>query len=167
MYAVSHPSQASPRRALLTSWSSTASTMCSFRWPMRESVSYPSSTIVPSTTGTFGFLLTRKNYRKEKPNQTLLKHHQTNNSRSTPSFGWSATSLNSFVARWRSQLGILAVRSFGCHPTDRTSSQMSCTGRQEREMFPVTTTSAAVSDPQFPTWGTAGMVTLIALPVRK
>ena len=148
-------------------WRITASTVCSFRWPMSKSLSYPSSTIAPSTTGNFELLLTKKNERKEKPNQTLSKIHQTKNSRLPPSFGWSATSPKSFAARWRTQSSILAVRYSGRHPTARTSSQLSCIGRQEREMFPVTNTSNAVSNPQFPTWGTAVMVTLITLPVGK
>ena len=167
MSAVSHPSRASPRRALSTSWRSTASNMCSFCWLMSESVSYPISTILPSTTGTFEFLLMKKKNRKEKPNQTLSKLHQPNKSRLPPSFGWSATIPKSFATRWRRKLRMLAISPSGSHPTARTSSQLSCTGRQEREMFLVTNTSAAVSNQQFPTWRTAGMVKIKSLPVVK
>ena len=141
--------------------------MCSFRWSMRKSVSYPISTILPSTTITFNLLLTKKNHRKEKPNKTLSKIHQPKNSRSPPFFGWIATIPKSFAAKWIRQSRILEVRSSGRHPNARNSSQLSCIGRQEREIFPVTTTSSAVTNPQFSTWCTAGIVTLIALPVGK
>ena len=137
------------------------------RWPMSKSVSYPSSKIIPSTTATFKLLLTNKSYREEKPNKTLSKIHQTKNSGSPPSFGWSDTIPKSFAARWRSQSRVLVVRSSGHHPTVWNSIQLSCTGQQEKRMFPVPNTSAAVSNTQFPTWGTAGMVTLITLPVGK
>ena len=62
---------------------------------------------------------------------------------------------------------MLEVRSSGRHPTAQTYSQLSCTDSQEREMFTVTTTFVAVSNPQFPTLKTSGMVTLIAPPVGK
>ena len=134
---------------------------------MSKSVYYLSSTIVPPTTGIFEFLLTNINYRKEKPNQMLSTLHQPKNSRSPPLFGWSATIPKSFNARWIRQLRMLVVRSSGRHPTSRTSRKLSYTSRQARGGFPVTTTLAAVSNPQFPTWGTAGMVTPISLPVGK
>ena len=62
---------------------------------------------------------------------------------------------------------MLAVMSSGLQLIERTFRQLSCTGQKEREMFPVTTTSSAVSNPQFLTSGTAGMVTCIVLPVGK
>ena len=151
MSIVSNPSWDSPRIALSTSSSITALTMSSFYLLISESVSCLTSIIVPSAMGTFKFLLTKKKYRKEKPNQTLSKIHQPKNSRFPPSFGWSATSSMYCAERCRSQSKMLELSYCGLHPTSRTFVQFSCTGQQERDMFPITTNSAAVSNTQFPT----------------
>ena len=62
---------------------------------------------------------------------------------------------------------MLAVRSYVRHPTARTSRQLSCNGWQNQEVFPVNNPLYAVSNTQFPTLGTSGMVTLVKISAGK
>ena len=149
MSAVFHPSRASPRRELSTSWSSTSIKCVLFLMTTEQISLLPEQYNSIINNGYLWIPFNEEKSQKRKPNQTLSKLHQPKNSSLPPLFGWSVTSPNSFAEMQRSQSRILAVRSSRRHPTARNSSQLSCTGRKEREMFPVTTTSAAVWNTQF------------------